>query len=41
MLGEPGDAAAGHRSLVVLRVDGPDAHCEKLTLRGVMVLHGP
>ncbi|MFE1454917.1 VOC family protein [Streptomyces sp. NPDC058735] len=41
VLGELGDAATGHRSLVVLRVDGLDAYCEEITLRGASVLHGP
>jgi predicted enzyme related to lactoylglutathione lyase len=41
MLDELGDTAAGHRSLVVLRVDGLDAYCEEITMRGATVLHGP
>ncbi|PPS72770.1 MULTISPECIES: VOC family protein [Streptomyces] len=41
VLDEVGDVAAGHRSLVVLRVDGLDAYCEEITLRGATVLHGP
>lgn len=34
VLGELGDAAAGHRSLVVLRVDDLDVYCAQLTARG-------
>ncbi|MEU3885967.1 VOC family protein [Streptomyces sp. NPDC029041] len=41
VLDELGDAAEGHRSLVVLRVDGLDAYCEEITMRGATVLHGP
>ncbi|MFD7244302.1 VOC family protein [Streptomyces massasporeus] len=41
VLDELGDAAEGHRSLVVLRVDGLDAYCEEITLRGATVVHGP
>ncbi|MEU1314690.1 VOC family protein [Streptomyces tibetensis] len=41
VLDEVGDVAAGHRSLVVLRVDGLDAYCEEITMRGATVLHGP
>ncbi|MGC0332079.1 lactoylglutathione lyase [Streptomyces sp. SAI-170] len=41
MLGELGDAASGHRSLVVLRVDDLDAYCEEITARGAELLHGP
>ncbi|MGC5035123.1 MULTISPECIES: VOC family protein [unclassified Streptomyces] len=41
VLGEVGEPAAGHRSLVVLRVDALDAYCEEITLRGGTVLHGP
>ncbi len=41
VLDEVGAAAAGHRSLVVLRVDDLDAYCEEITLRGATVLHGP
>lgn len=41
VLDELGDTAAGHRSLVVLRVDGLDAYCEEITMRGATVLHGP
>ncbi|EFL32046.1 lyase [Streptomyces viridochromogenes DSM 40736] len=41
VLGELGDEAAGHRSLVVLRVDALNAYCEEITLRGARILHGP
>ncbi|MGW0756264.1 VOC family protein [Streptomyces sp. NPDC002814] len=41
MLGELGDAATGHRSLVVLRVDDLDAYCEQIAGRGAALLHGP
>ncbi|MER6715632.1 MULTISPECIES: VOC family protein [unclassified Streptomyces] len=41
VLDEVGDAATGHRSLVVLRVDALDAYCEEITLRGATILHGP
>ncbi|WP_328440701.1 VOC family protein [Streptomyces sp. NBC_00457] len=41
MLGELGDAATGHRSLVVLRVDDLDAYCEQVAARGATLLHGP
>ncbi|WP_369195708.1 VOC family protein [Streptomyces djakartensis] len=41
VLDELGEPARGHRSLVVLRVDGLDAYCEEITLRGATVLHGP
>ncbi|MFJ8081072.1 VOC family protein [Streptomyces sp. NPDC096205] len=41
VLGELGDAASGHRSLVVLRVDDLDAYCEDITARGAELLHGP
>ena len=41
VLGELGDAATGHRSLVVLRVDDLDAYCERITSRGATLLHGP
>jgi predicted enzyme related to lactoylglutathione lyase len=41
VLGELGDDAAGHRSLVVLRVDDLDAYCARITARGARVLHGP
>ncbi|MGD1225235.1 MULTISPECIES: VOC family protein [Streptomyces] len=41
VLGELGDLATGHRSLVVLRVDDLDAYCEQITSRGATILHGP
>lgn len=41
VLGELGDVASGHRSLVVLRVDDLDAYCEQITERGATLLHGP
>ncbi|MET9968006.1 VOC family protein [Streptomyces sp. NPDC006356] len=41
VLGELGDAATGHRSLVVLRVDDLDAYCDRITARGATLLHGP
>lgn len=41
VLGELGDEAVGHRSLVVLRVDDLDAYCAELTARGATLLHGP
>ncbi|MFJ3619629.1 VOC family protein [Streptomyces iakyrus] len=41
VLDELGDTAEGHRSLVVLRVDGLDAYCEEIRMRGATVLHGP
>jgi lactoylglutathione lyase len=41
VLGELGDAASGHRSLVVLRVDDLDAYCEQIAARGATLLHGP
>ncbi|MEU9392733.1 VOC family protein [Streptomyces sp. NPDC048324] len=41
VLGEIGDEASGHRSLVVLRVDDLDAYCEAVTARGAVLLHGP
>jgi lactoylglutathione lyase len=41
VLGELGDEASGHRSLVVLRVDDLDVHCERIASRGGTVLHGP
>jgi len=40
-LGELGDTATGHRSLVVLRVDDLDAYCAQVTGRGATLLHGP
>jgi len=41
VLGEVGDPAIGHRSLVVLRVDDLDAYCAQVTARGATLLHGP
>jgi lactoylglutathione lyase len=41
VLGELGDAAAGHRSLVVLRVDDLDVYCAQLTARGATLLRDP
>jgi lactoylglutathione lyase len=41
ILGELGDEATGHRSLVVLRVDDLDAYCARTTARGATLLHGP
>jgi lactoylglutathione lyase len=41
VLGELGDAANGHRSLVVLRVDDLDAYCAAVTARGATLIHGP
>ncbi|MGW3492264.1 VOC family protein [Streptomyces sp. NPDC001020] len=41
VLGELGDEATGHRSLVVLRVDDLEAYCEGITTRGATLLHGP
>jgi lactoylglutathione lyase len=41
VLGELGETATGHRSLVVLRVDDLDAYCEQITARGAVLLHGP
>ncbi|MFG2373531.1 VOC family protein [Streptomyces sp. NPDC048504] len=41
VLGELGDLATGHRSLVVLRVDDLDGYCEQITGHGVELLHGP
>jgi len=41
VLGELGDEAAGHRSLVVLRVDDLETYCEQITARGATLLHGP
>ncbi|MFD5571642.1 VOC family protein [Streptomyces cadmiisoli] len=41
VLGELGDTATGHRSLVVLRVEHLDAYCERITSRGATLLHGP
>ncbi|MDF3297445.1 VOC family protein [Streptomyces tropicalis] len=41
LLGELGDTATGHRSLVVLRVDDLDTYCAEISARGADVLHGP
>ncbi|MFD7705864.1 VOC family protein [Streptomyces sp. NPDC059785] len=41
VLGEVGSEAAGHRSLVVLRVDDLDAYCEAVAARGGVLVHGP
>ncbi|MER6437788.1 MULTISPECIES: VOC family protein [unclassified Streptomyces] len=41
ILGELGDSASGHRSLVVLRVDDLDAYCEGVVSRGGVITHGP
>ncbi|MEU1450961.1 VOC family protein [Streptomyces avermitilis] len=41
VLGELGDSATGHRSLVVLRVDDLDAYCAEITSRGATLLRGP
>ncbi|MFI6933009.1 VOC family protein [Streptomyces sp. NPDC050287] len=41
VLGEVGDPASGHRSLVVLRVDDLDTYCEQITARGATLVHGP
>ncbi|MET7688661.1 VOC family protein [Streptomyces sp. NPDC005483] len=41
VLGELGDTATGHRSLVVLRVDDLDTYCERIAARGATLLHGP
>jgi predicted enzyme related to lactoylglutathione lyase len=41
VLGEVGDTASGHRSLVVLRVDDLDAYCARITGRGALLLRGP
>jgi lactoylglutathione lyase len=41
VLGELGDTAAGHRSLVVLRVDDLDACCARITARGATLVQGP
>ncbi|GGR17947.1 VOC family protein [Streptomyces aurantiogriseus] len=41
VLGEVGERASGHRSLVALRVDDLDAHCAQITARGATLLHGP
>lgn len=41
VLDELDGPAAGHRSLVVLRVDDLDAYCAQITSRGATLLHGP
>ena len=41
VLGELGDEARGHRSLVVLRVDDLDTYCAQITERGATLLHDP
>ncbi|QKW27466.1 VOC family protein [Streptomyces seoulensis] len=41
VLGELGESVAGHRSLVVLRVDDLDACCARVAARGATLLHGP
>ncbi|MEV6835503.1 VOC family protein [Streptomyces sp. NPDC051133] len=41
ILRELEEAATGHRSLVVLRVDDLDAYCAEITARGATLLHGP
>ena len=41
VLGELGDSATGHRSLVVLRVDDLDTYCEQVVARGATLVHGP
>ncbi|MFJ1805018.1 MULTISPECIES: VOC family protein [unclassified Streptomyces] len=41
VLGELGDTANGHRSLVALRVDDLDATCARITARGATLIHGP
>ncbi|MFI7315847.1 VOC family protein [Streptomyces venezuelae] len=41
LLGELADAATGHRSLVVLRVDDLDAYCAEIVGRGAVLAHGP
>jgi lactoylglutathione lyase len=41
ILGEVGDPATGHRSLVALRMDDLDAYCEQITSRGAAIVHGP
>ena len=41
ILGELGDEASGHRSLVVLRVDDLNTYCEQITTRGATLIHGP
>ncbi|MFE5889311.1 VOC family protein [Streptomyces sp. NPDC002285] len=41
VLGELGDEARGHRSLVVLRVDDLDTYCAQIAERGATLLHDP
>ncbi|MGH4028214.1 VOC family protein [Actinomycetota bacterium Odt1-20B] len=41
LLGELGESATGHRSLVVLRVDDLDAYCAQIVARGAVLAHGP
>ncbi|MFF4543092.1 VOC family protein [Streptomyces sp. NPDC001406] len=41
VLGELGETATGHRSMVVLRVDDLDAYCADITSRGAVLIHGP
>ncbi|WP_338696361.1 VOC family protein [Streptomyces sp. Q6] len=41
ILGEVGEPATGHRSLVVLRVDDLDTYCAQVTERGGVLVHGP
>ncbi|MFF1376702.1 VOC family protein [Streptomyces sp. NPDC058308] len=41
LLGEVAGSVAGHRSLVVLRVDDLDAYCAEITGRGAVLTHGP
>ncbi|MDN3020295.1 VOC family protein [Streptomyces sp. S.PB5] len=41
VLGELAEAASGHRSLVVLRVDDLDGYCAQISERGAALLHGP
>ncbi|MFJ3025030.1 VOC family protein [Streptomyces tendae] len=41
VLGELAAEPAGHRSLVVLRVDDLDRRCEELAARGAGLLRGP
>lgn len=41
VLGELTRTVAGHRSLVVLRVDDLDRYCAEITGRGAVLVHGP
>ncbi|MBV1937154.1 VOC family protein [Streptomyces sp. BV286] len=41
VLGELGDSATGHRSLVVLRVDDLDAYCAAVLARGAVLQREP